>query len=215
MSKRSTPDATNWAVEYDVEPIRIRDPVAEALAVLDPGDPFVVSYRDVVKTAGHSCPTAAGAFRLTQVALDALYPDSLPVRSNIEVRAGGPKHDAAYGVTANLVAAITGAAESDGFGGLAGGFGGRDDMLSYGVFGDEGVQFAFARTDTDDTVVVTYHVADVPTLGPEGQYLTKIVDGNATAQERDAFANAWHTRVQAVLDDEDLFTIERVDDLPE
>jgi len=215
MNKQSTADETNWAIEYDVEPIRIRDPVAEALAVLDPDDPFVVSYRDVVKTAGHSCPTAAGAFGLTQTALDALYPDTLPVRSNIEVRAGGPKDDAAYGVTANLVTAITGAAESGGFAGLAGGFGGRDDMLSFGTFGDEGVQFAFRRTDADDTVIVTYHVADVPPLGPEGQYLPKLVDGSATSQERDAFANAWHGRVQAVLDDEDLFTIERVDEIPE
>jgi len=43
-------DRTNWTVDYtDIEPIRLRDPVAEALAVLEPGDPFVVTYRDVVK----------------------------------------------------------------------------------------------------------------------------------------------------------------------
>ena len=214
MTETTTADETNWAIDYDVEPIRIRDPVAEALAVLDPGDPFVVSYRDVVQIAGHSCPTAAGAFRLTQAALDALYPDSLPGRSDIEVRAGGPKDDTAYGVTANLVAAITGAAERDGFGGLVGGYGGRDNMLSFGTFGDEGVQFAFRRTDTDETVVVTYHVADVPKLGPEGQFLPKLVDGSATDEEREAFARAWHSRVQAVLDGNDLFSVDPVESLP-
>jgi hypothetical protein len=214
MTPAPTTDETDWAIDYDVEPIRIRDPVAEALAVLEPGDPFVVSYRDVVKTAGHSCPTAAGAFRITQVGLDALYPDSLAVRSDIEVRAGGPKDDASYGVAANLVAAITGAAESDGFGGLAGGYGGRDETLSFGTFGDEGVQFAFRRTDTDETVVVTYRVADIPKLGPEGRFLPKLVDGSATDEERDAFATAWHSRVQTVLDDDALFDVERVEAFP-
>ncbi|MFB6201384.1 MAG: hypothetical protein ABEI98_05175, partial [Halorhabdus sp.] len=58
------------AVEYDVEPIRIRDPVAEALTVVEPGEPFVVTYEDVVMTAGHSCPTASGAYRIAQVGLD-------------------------------------------------------------------------------------------------------------------------------------------------
>lgn len=215
MSTKSTTDETNWAIEYDVEPIRIRDPVAEALAVLDPGDPFVIHYHDVVTTAGHSCPTAAGAFRITQVGLDALYPDSDPVRSEIEVRAGGPKVDAAYGVMARLVSTITGAAGADGFGGLAGGYGGRDGLLGYGEFGTEGVQFGFRRTDTDDTVVVTYHVADVPDLGPAGQYLPRLVEGTATEEERKAFAQDWHGRVQAVLDSEDLFSVERVEDLPE
>ena len=55
------------AVEYDAEPIRIRDPVAEALGVLEDGDPFVITYEDVVKAAGHSCPTASGAFRIAQL----------------------------------------------------------------------------------------------------------------------------------------------------
>ncbi|MFB6189779.1 MAG: hypothetical protein ABEI57_07825 [Halapricum sp.] len=215
MSKSFTADGTNWAIEYDVEPIRIRDPVAEALAVLDPGEPFVIHYRDVVTTAGHSCPTAAGAFRITQVGLDALYPDTLPVRSEIEVRAGGPKDDAAYGVMARLVSEITGAAGADGFGGLAGGYGGRDDLLGYGEFGTGGVQFGFRRTDTDDAVLVTYHVADVPDLGPAGQYLPRLVDGRATEEEREAFAKGWHGRVQAVLDTEDLFSVERVEELPE
>lgn len=212
----TTPTAeTNWAIDYDVEPIRIRDPVAETLTVLDPGDPFVVSYRDVVRDAGHSCPTAAGAFRSTQVALDALYPDALPVRSEIEVRAGGPKDDTTYGVMARLVSSITGAAEADGFGGLAGGHGGRDDLLSYGAFGTEGVQFAFRRVDTDDAVVVTYHVTDVPKLGPEGQLLPKLVDGTASEDEREAFGRAWHRRVQTVLDSDDCFEVEHVETVPE
>jgi len=57
----ATQTRTNWQVDYDVDPIKIRDPVAEVLGVLEPGDPFVITYRDAVKEAGHYCLTASGA----------------------------------------------------------------------------------------------------------------------------------------------------------
>jgi formylmethanofuran dehydrogenase subunit E len=201
-------DRTNWQRSYDdVPPIRIRDPVAEALTVLDPGDPFVVSYEDVVMTAGHSCPTAAGAYRLAQLGLDALYPDDLPVRGDVAVRAGGPRDDPSYGVTSRIVSYITGAAGEDGFAGLAGGYGGRRRLLSFADVDSGGVTFAFRRTDTDDAVDVTYRVADVPDAGPATQYLRPLVEGEATPEERAAFAEAWHGRVHAVLTDDSLFDV--------
>lgn len=43
------------------------------------------SFFDAVKFAGHSCPTVAGAYMMTTEALKVLYPDSIPVRGNIEV----------------------------------------------------------------------------------------------------------------------------------
>lgn len=204
-------DETNWQVEYhDAEPIRIRDPVAEALGVLERGDPFVINYRDVVTEAGHSCPTAAGAYRIAQLGLDALYPDELPVRSHIEVVAGGAKTDMTYGVMSRIVSFITGAAEADGFGGLAGGHGGRQHLLRFDDLegAGDGVTFRFERTDTADAVEVTYHVADVPDAGAATRYLPKLVAGTATDEEREAFAAAWHDRVRTVLTDDDLFTVE-------
>jgi formylmethanofuran dehydrogenase subunit E len=203
-------DETNWRIDYDVRPIRVRDPVAEALGVLDPGDPFVVRYADVVKAAGHSCPTAAGAFRIAALGLDALYPDALPVRGDVAVRAAGPRDDPAYGVTARLVSYVTGAAGEDGFAGLAGGYGGRRDLLSYDAFDADGVAFEFARTDAGDAVRVTYRVADVPDAGPAAGFLPKMLDGSATDEERETFVEAWHARVRTVLSDDDLFAVERV-----
>ncbi|MFQ3286022.1 hypothetical protein, partial [Natronomonas sp.] len=156
MSENTTPTDTNrteenWAVEYDVEPIRVRDPVAEALGVLKPGAPFVITYRDAVKEAGHSCPTASGAYRIAQLGLDALYPDSDPVRSEIEVQAAGPRDDATYGVMSRIVSHVTGATEDDGFGGLAGGYGGRRDLLRFDALDPDTPDptFRFRRTDTD------------------------------------------------------------------
>lgn len=217
MTDNTTPtdanrSATELAVEYDADPIEIRDPVAEALAVLEPGEPFVITYADVVKEAGHSCPTASGAYRITQLGLDALYPDEYPVRSDIEVHAAGPREDAVYGVMSRIVSYVTGAAEEDGFSGLAGGFGGRRDLLTFDAFdtGSPDPAFRFHRTDTDETVEVSYQVTEVPDGGPAIGYLQQILDGTADDQQRDAFADAWHRRVQVVLTDDSLFTVETV-----
>ena len=208
----ATHTSTDWQVDYDGDPIEIRDPVAEALGVLTPGDPFVVTYTDAVKEAGHSCPTASGAYRIVQLGLDALYPDEYPIRSEIEVQAAGPRDDAAYGVMSRIISYVTGATEDDGFGGLAGGYGGRRNLLHFDAFDPDTAAptFRFRRTDTDETVEVTYHVGDVPDGGPAIGNLQEILDGSASNQQREAFADAWHHRVQVVLNDDSLFTVEAV-----
>ena len=208
----ATHTGTDWQIEYDADPIEIRDPVAEALGVLNPGDPFVITYADAVKEAGHSCPTASGAYRIAQLGLDALYQDGHPVRSEIGVRAAGPRDDAAYGVMGRIVSYVTGAAGDDGFGGLAGGYGGRRDLFSFDAFDPDTPDpaFRFRRTDTDETVQVAYHVGDVPDGGPEIGNLRRILEGSATDQQRAAFADAWHRRVRVVLGDDSLFTVETV-----
>lgn len=203
---------TNWAVEYDVEPIRIRDPVAEALAVLEPGTPFVITYTDVVKAAGHSCPTAAGAYRITQLGLDALYTDDYPVRSDIEVLAAGARSDGSYGVMGQLISYVTGAAQEDGFGGLGRGYGDRKNLLTFEAFEPDEADptFRFRRIDTDETVEVSYHITEVPDGGPALNNLQRIIDNKADDEDRAAFAEAWHGRVRAVLSGESLFSLNTV-----
>ncbi|WP_246989283.1 hypothetical protein [Halorientalis marina] len=207
-----TRTGTNWQVDYEVDQIEIRDPVAEALGVLEPGDPFVITYTDAVKEAGHSCPTASGAYRIAQFGLDTLYPDSYPVRSEIEVQAPRSRDDATYGVMSRIISYVTGATEDDGFRGLAGGYGGRSDLLHFDAFDPDTAEptFRFRRTDTDETVQVTYHVSEVPDGGPAIGNLQQILDGTASDQQREAFADAWHRRVQVVLSDDTLFTVESV-----
>ncbi|WP_254533400.1 hypothetical protein [Natrinema gelatinilyticum] len=208
----TTHTGTDWQIDYDIDPIEIRDPVAEALGVLAPGEPFVVTYMDAMKEAGHSCPTASGAYRIVQLGLEALYPDDYPVRSEIEVQAAGPRDDTVYGVMSRIISYVTGATEDDGFGGLAGGYGSRRDLLRFDVFDPETAEptFRFRRTDTDETVEVTYHVSDVPDGGPAIGNLQQILDGSASEKQRADFADAWHRRVQVVLSDDSLFTIETI-----
>ncbi|WP_136687986.1 hypothetical protein [Halorhabdus amylolytica] len=214
MTPNTTTTAeTNWAVDYDVEPIEIRDPVAETLGVLKPGEPFVITYRDVVKEAGHSCPTASGAYRITQLGLDALYPGDLPLRSDVEVRVPGPRDDATYGVMSRIISYITGATQEDGFGGLGDGVGNRRELLAFDAFDPGGTEptFRFRRTDTGETVEVTYHVGAVPDGDPATGNLRRILDGMVTDEQREAFEGAWNSRVQRVLADDSLFAVRTLD----
>jgi hypothetical protein len=112
-------------------------------------------------------------------------------------------------VTSRLLSYITGAAGEAGFGGLCGGYGGRQNLLTFDGFDADGPDptFRFRRTDADETIQVTYHVGDVPDAGPAVGNLRKILDGDATREERQVFAEAWHGRVRAVLSDDDLFSV--------
>jgi len=205
-------EATHPAARYpDVDPISVRDPVAEVLGVLDPGEPFEIGYPDVVRAAGHSCPTAAGAYRIAELGLAALYPDDLPVRGEVAVRVGGPRDETAYGVTGRLLSFVTGAAGEDGFGGLPGGFGRRRGLLEYGPIDGPGVRVRLSRSEAGDAVLVTYDVDAVPGLGDAKRHLPAVVEGTATPDEVEAFREAWHRRVDAVLTSDEFFSVEASD----
>jgi hypothetical protein len=61
----------------------------------------------------------------------AMVGDGIPVRSDVEVLAAGPRGDATYGVMGRLISYVTGAAQEDGFGGLAGGIGDPRNLLTF------------------------------------------------------------------------------------
>ena len=74
----------NYPKFYEtIESIKVRDPLSEALGAFENGE-YAFSYIDVVKSAGHSCPTVAGAYIITLEGLKVLYTDILPVRGNIK-----------------------------------------------------------------------------------------------------------------------------------
>ena len=59
-------------------------------------------------------------------------------------------------------------------------------------------------------VLAGLHICDVPDGGPAIGNLQRILAGSASEEQRAAFAEAWHRRVQVVLDDDSLFTVETV-----
>ena len=115
---------------FDAAPIiTLYDPLAEFLGAIDGG---VIEYRyiDVVRLAGHSCPTTACAFLMARSALKFLYSDNLPIRGEILVNFRDKQVDGATGVIANVLRLITGASDTGGFKGLDGHYH-RDELLDF------------------------------------------------------------------------------------
>jgi hypothetical protein len=129
---------------FDAVPrIAVRDPLARFLGAAADG---VIEYRyaDVVKLAGHSCPTVASAYLMTRSALLALYPDALPERGGIRVELRDERTAGTTGVVANVASFLTGATQDTGFKGIGGHFD-RRGLLSFGV--DLPAQLRFTRVD--------------------------------------------------------------------
>lgn len=197
-------ERTNWERLPDADPIRIYDPLAEVLGTVAEGDPLVVTFEEVVTAVGHACPAVAGAYRSTQLALERLYPEERPVRSEIEVTVGGSPETHGVGPMANVIRHVTGAADETGFAGF-GGYGGRDELLTFGDVDGPGRSFRFERTDTGDAVTVSFEPAATGVEpdeggGPPMKQLSRVVAGEATEAEATAFREQWYERVQRVLD---------------
>ncbi len=192
---------------YDkIEPIKLYDPLAKFLGAIEDGA-VEINYLDCVKLAGHSCPTVAGAYLMTQAGLDALYQDSLPERSRIKVDISKSKDEGVTGVTANIAAYITGAGDEGGFKGIAGKFA-RNDLLNFGVKFDGDMRLT--RLDTGLSVTISYNPSLVPADKEMKPLMQKLLQSNSTQAEQDRFANMWQERTEKILlhtKKEDIITI--------
>lgn len=178
-----------------VEPFFLHDPLAELLGSFD-GGRMEVGYLDVVKAAGHSCPTVAGAYLMTSAALKLLYPETLPVRGEIAVSIKEPLEAKTAGVVANVVSHITGAAQEGGFQGIAGHFSRRGLMrLGADIEGD----IRFVRQDNGAAVELSYHPECVPPDPALAELMEKIMQGCASKAEGAEFGKLWQRRVERLL----------------
>lgn len=187
-----TPDFFNL-----ISPITMADPLAEVLGAAENGI-LEYHYEEVVKLAGHSCPTVAGAYLMIQKGLKALYGDETPIRGEIKVMMKGKLGEGVVGVIANVASMITGATEKGGFHGLGGQFD-RRDLLSYEV-AIEG-EMALERTDTLERVVLSYDPTFVPADPMMGAVLPLILSHRADKGERDLFGTLWQERARRILID--------------
>ena len=181
----------------DIPPITLRDPLAELLGAAEDG---LIEYHfaDVVKLAGHSCPTVAGAWLMTARALRALYGDETPVRGNIAVAMNETLATGVAGVIASVATLLTGAAGDGGFKGLAGQHS-RRNLLHFGVDGIAGL--AFTRLDTNVTVDCVLRLNFVPPDPGMGQLLPAILQGAASPSDTRLFGQLWQDRVRRILID--------------
>jgi len=182
---------------YDeVESIKVKDPLSAVLGAFTMGE-YEFNYLDVVKSAGHSCPTVAGAYLITAEALKALYPDELAVRGNIKVEFQESLEEGVAGVIGNVVSQITGATDKSGFKGLAGKFA-RHSLMNFDS--DIHSSARFTRVDNGKSVDAFYNPSSImpsPFMQP---LMQKIMQDMAEPEEIKEFGELWQDRVKRIFE---------------
>ena len=182
---------------YDRAPIfRLYDPLSDFLGATD-GGIVEIGYLDCVKLAGHSCPTVAGAYVVTYRALEHLYGEELPVRSEIEVKMKNPKAEGVTGVIGSVAGYICGASDEGGFAGIGGKFS-RKNRLSYGNSDIRG-EISFKRLDNGQEVSLKIDISSVPGDPQMMPLMQKSLSGNASEEEKNKFASLWQKRVESIV----------------
>lgn len=185
---------------FDTAPrITMQDPLSALLGAASQGI-IEYSYADVVKLAGHSCPTVAGAYLMTRNALKKLYDDKLPQRGDIKVQFRDDQTSGVTGVMANVVSFITGATTDNGFKGLGGRFDRRNLLFFNAPIRGE---IEFQRGDTGESVAVSFQskiVPPSPGLMPALHQVLAEPSDDTTQRE---FSELWQDRVRRILESAD------------
>ena len=175
--------------------IKLQDDLASFLGAFEDGI-IEFSYLDVVKSAGHSCPTVLGAYLMTLEGLKALYENELPKRGQIIVEFKEAQNIGVTGVIGNVIMNITGATTTNGFKGISGKFD-RNHLMK---FEQEinGANVRFSRIDTLKSVDVFYDISSIKNYEDMNFLMQKYLQGNATSEEKKEFAKLWQKRVEDI-----------------
>ncbi|OQY41260.1 MAG: hypothetical protein B6227_05655 [Fusobacteriia bacterium 4572_74] len=181
----------------EIPTITIYDELSQFLGVNDDGI-IELTYIDIVKTAGHSCATVAGAYLVALKGLKALYGEELPERGLIKVELKNmPTQDNA-GVVASVLSNITGATIDFGFGGIPTGKFNRRELLFFGANIECDVRLT--RLDTNKSVCVTYKPQVV--VNPMAILKSAIVK-DAKPEDVKSFPKRFQAMVKTVFDNAD------------
>lgn len=179
--------------------ITLYDPLSEVLGAFEDGA-ITFSYLDVVKSAGHSCPTMAGAYLMIREGLKALFPNELPMRGSIDISFKENQSDGTTGVIANAFSLITGATDTWGFKGLGGNYV-RKNLMHFKA--DIPLQVRIKRLDTNAFVDVAYDPQMIiiePAMQP---LMKKLLTGILNEEEKASFSQMWQKRVAQILENFD------------
>jgi len=181
----------------DIEKIILKDELAQFLGVNEDGI-IEFGYPDVVKTAGHSCGTVAGAYITALHGLKALYGDEIPKRGEIKVELKkSPTQDNA-GVVGCVLSNLTGATTDYGFGGIPTGKFNRRNLLFYNAPIDTDVRFT--RLDTLQEVNVNYKPEKI--VNPMA-ILMSAIKPDAAKEDIESFPVRFQEMVKTVLENAD------------
>jgi len=191
----------------EVEPIRFREPLAETLGVFrEENVNLEYTFIDVVKMAGHACPTTAGAYLCCQKALEKLYPVETPVRGEISITVYGEQDEGVYGVMGRVFSFLTGAAPASGFRGLGPKFR-RKDLLKFASekIDPEAMCFEFRKIDNNKAVLVKFYPQKISFPKEKtkrlSELLEKVIWEAAKKDEKKEFQNLWMEKVSNMFID--------------
>jgi len=180
----------------EIETIKLQDKLSSFLGTFENGL-VEFTYLDIVKSAGHSCPTVAGAYLMCLEGLKALYEnDELVQRGEIFISFKEDSTEGVAGVIANVVSNITGATESLGFKGINGNFS-RNLLMKFNDSIDSSMKLQ--RLDTGKIVEVIYDPSGIPPNPKQMQIMQKIMQNNATNEEKKEFGILWQQRVENIF----------------
>ena len=180
-----------------IEKIVTYDELSQFLGVNDDGI-IEYSYLDIVKTAGHSCATTAGAYLCALYGLKALYPDTLPRRGEIKVELKHSPTQHNTGVVGCILSNITGATTDYGFGGIPTGKFNRRNLLFYSA--DIKNQIKLTRLDTEKSVEINYTPEKI--VNPMA-ILKSAIAPDATEEDKKTFPQRFQNMVKTVFENAD------------
>jgi len=181
----------------DIEKIVLEDELAKFLGVNDDGI-MDYSYADIVKTAGHSCGTVAGAYLTALKGLKALYGEEIPKRGEIKIEIKKDPEEDNAGVIGCVLSNITGATTNYGFGGIPTGKFTRRNLLFYNAEIDTDVRFT--RLDTNKHVGINYRPQKV--VNPMAILMSTLGE-NATQEDKKTFPIRFQEMVKTIFENED------------
>ena len=177
---------------YDeVEKIKITDELSDVLGAFEGGE-IEFSYLDIVKSAGHSCPTVAGAFLMLKEGLKRL---DAPKRGEINVYLKDPMSEGVTGVISNVIAQVTGATSQSGFHGLAGKYD-RRGLMHFNADITSSMRLVDRSGKTVDIDYDPNGLAPNPKMSP---LMQKVLAQKATEEEKTEFKVLWQERVERIL----------------
>ena len=177
--------------------IKLQDDLASFLGAFEDGI-IEFSYLDIVKSAGHSCPTVLGAYLMTLKGLEALYENEIPKRGEIIVEFKDAQNIGIAGVIGNVIMNITGATTTNGFKGLAGKYD-RNHLMKFEQ-DINGASVRFTRIDTEQSVDVFYDASSIKAHEDMNFLMQKSLQGNATSEEKKEFGKLWQQRVEIIFE---------------
>lgn len=186
-----------------VKPIVMREPLADFLGAFQHHRAMLeFSFEEIVKMAGHACPTVASAYICCRKSLGRLYEGEIPDRGNVSVTVHAKPDEEVFGVIGDVFGFITGARGSSGFRGIGGRFS-RRNLLQYSD-GDAALHgsFTFARVDNGRKVnarILKENFPEVPGQENLEPLLKKALQGSISHDDEHQFQDLWMERVRAIV----------------